>query len=206
MTIVTIGGLYDTYDAAAQTVRELEALPVPSGDISLVAHRNGHDGVANETWNEAEAGAEIGASAGGLLGGGAGLLAGLGIMAIPGVGPVVAAGWLVATAAGAVVGIVAGGAAGGLIGSLTSAGVGTDQAHFYAEGIRRGGALVTARVDESSTQAVEAIMRRHGRIHATARGKIYRDGGWREFDETSPPLNQAALEKERTLYQSGPLV
>jgi hypothetical protein len=67
-------------------------------------------------------------------------------MAIPGVGPVVAAGWLAATTLGAVTGAVACGAAGGLIGALTDSGVPEEHAHVYAEGVRRGGTLVTARL------------------------------------------------------------
>ena len=54
----------------------------------------------------------------------------------------VAAGWLVATAAGA----AAGGLTGGIIGALTQAGVSDEDAQVYAEGVRRGGTLVTARV------------------------------------------------------------
>ena len=72
------------------------------------------------------------------------LLAGLGLLAIPGVGPVVAAGWLVATAAGA----AAGGLTGGIVGALTQAGVSDEDAQVYAEGVRRGGTLVTARVND----------------------------------------------------------
>ncbi len=56
-------------------------------------------------------------------------------MAIPGLGPVVAAGWLVSTAALGVVG----GMTGGIIGALTRSGVDEDDAHAYAEGVRRGG-------------------------------------------------------------------
>ena len=81
-------------------------------------------------------GAGIGATAGGVVG----LLTGLGLLAIPGVGPVVAAGWLVATAAGAAVG----GTAGGIIGALTQAGTSEEDAYIYAEGVRRGGTLVSA--------------------------------------------------------------
>ena len=77
------------------------------------------------------------------------------MLAIPGIGPVVAAGWLASTAAMA----AAGGATGGLIGALTQSGIGEDDAHAYAEGVRRGGTLVTARVDESRRAATDAIMR-----------------------------------------------
>jgi hypothetical protein len=69
------------------------------------------------------------------------------MLAIPGVGPVVAAGWLAATAGGAATCAVTGGAAGGIIGSLTSAGVTENDAHIYADGVRRGSTSVSARVE-----------------------------------------------------------
>ena len=83
-----------------------------------------------------------------------GLLAGLGLLAIPGLGPVVAAGWLAAAAAGA----AAVGAAGGVIGMLAEAGVATNEAEIYAESIRRGGSLVSARVAEVDKARFEAIL------------------------------------------------
>ncbi|HTI80768.1 MAG TPA: hypothetical protein VL614_10010 [Acetobacteraceae bacterium] len=224
MTTKTVTGLYDSYDAAADTVRDLEAANIPDSDISLVAHRSDDhdasladdgrqadnasrtDDAPSDTSHRAAAGASTGASTGAALGGGVGLLAGLGMLAIPGVGPVVAAGWLVATAAGAVAGAVAGGATGGLIGSLTSAGVTKQHAHFYAESVRRGGSLVIARVDEGLVATTEAIMRRHGRIDPALREKAYRDGGWTEFDEGSAPYTPADVARERTLYSTRPTV
>ena len=86
--------------------------------------------------------ADAGAAIGGTLGDVAGLLAGLGMLAIPGLGPVVAAGWLVSTVALG----VSGGIIGGIIGALTQSGISEDEANAYAEGVRRGGALVVARV------------------------------------------------------------
>jgi hypothetical protein len=196
MTTTTVTGLYDSYDAATRTVRDLEAANIPDADISIIAHRS------DDPPSGAAVGAETGASAGAAIGGGVGLLAGLGILAIPGVGPVVAAGWLVATAVGAVAGAAAGGATGGLIGSLTTAGVSREQANFYAEGVRRGGALVTARVDERLVTSAEAIMKRHGRIDPTTREKAYRDGGWQQFDEKSAPFTPADVARERARYPS----
>lgn len=144
MTTKTISGLYDVYDDAIQTVHEIEAAGVPAGNISMVAN-NADNRYAPIRKTNAAPDAEAGAAVGTIVGGGAGLLAGLGMLAIPGVGPVVAAGWLIATAVGAVVGAGAGAATGGLVGSLTEAGVGKDYAQVYAEGVRRGGTLVTAR-------------------------------------------------------------
>src|SRR6186713_1009063 len=102
-------------------------------------------------------GAGAGAGIGAAVGGTAGLLAGLGLMAIPGIGPVVAAGWLAATAAGA----AAGGIAGGIVGALTQAGVSDEDAQVYAEGVRRGGTLVTARVNDADASRLEAMLDRN---------------------------------------------
>ena len=196
----TVIGLYDSYDDAAQAVRDLETAGIPHRDISLVVNnvdsRYGPSDRANPK-EAAKTGAGAGASVGTVLGGGAGLLAGLGMLAIPGVGPVVAAGWLVATAAGA----AAGAAAGGLIGSLTGAGVSRDRAHVYAEGVRRGGSLVTARVDEARAAAVEQIMRRNRWVDPERRAKFYRDEGWTSFDEHAEPYSSEELARQRNLQR-----
>ncbi|GJE62646.1 hypothetical protein MPOCJGCO_4779 [Methylobacterium trifolii] len=109
-----------------------------------------------------------------MLGGGAGLLAGLGLLAIPGVGPVVAAGWLVATVTGAGVGA----AAGGLIGGLTGAGLSEHEAERYAEGVRRGGTLVTVRAGEDLADRVMTILDRSGSIDLDERAQGWRAQGW----------------------------
>src|ERR1700676_2182245 len=99
MTTKTITGLYDRYDDAAQTVRDLAAAGVPDADTSVVANNVDNRYPLKEESNAAPD-AGTGAAVGSVLGGGAGLLAGLGLLAIPGVGPVVAAGWLVSTVVG----------------------------------------------------------------------------------------------------------
>jgi uncharacterized protein (TIGR02271 family) len=104
----------------------------------------------------------------------AGLLAGLGLLAIPGIGPVVAAGWLASTAAVA----AAGGATGGLIGALTQSGIGEPEARNYAEGVRRGGTLVTVRVRDTDRMQVEAIMDRHNPIDTKGTAAADRTGDW----------------------------
>src|SRR6187399_2984046 len=163
----TISRLYSSYDRAAQAVRDLEAAGVARSDISIVANNadnwyssNGggaervdrdRDGVDDRA-EGAGAGAGIGAG----IGGAAGLLAGLGLLAIPGLGPVVAAGWLASTAVGA----AAGAATGGIVGALIEHGVPEEEAPLYAEGVRRGGTLVTARVPDGQRTRYEAIMDR----------------------------------------------
>jgi hypothetical protein len=204
MTTKTITALYDSYNDAAQTVVDIEAAGVPHGDISLVAN-NADNQYAPADKTNAGADAGIGAGLGSVVGGGAGLLAGLGMLAIPGVGPVVAAGWLVAAAVGAVAGAGAGAATGGVIGSLTAAGVSEDHAHVYAEGVRRGGTLVTARVGADLIPEVEQIMRRHRSIDPDSRGAAYRGAGWNGFDDKATPYTTSELERERSLRRTAVL-
>jgi len=195
----TIARLYDSYAAAEKVVGDLEAAGVPHGDISIVS-RDPADRDATRRRSDAADDAGKGAGVGAVVGGGAGLLAGIGALAIPGVGPVVAAGWLVATLFGAATGAAAGAAAGGLIGSLTNAGVPEREANVYAEGVRRGGALVTVRTDNSRVTEVDAIMNSSSPTDWTERERAYRDEGWTGFNPDAPVYVPpgSAIEQDRT--------
>ncbi len=193
----TITGLYDDYASANAAVSALEGAGIPHSDISIVAHNgDGQHAAAGATTNDAGVGAEVGTAIGGV----GGLLAGLGMLAIPGVGPVVAAGWLVATAVGAGAGAAIGGAAGGLIGSLTHAGVSESDAHVYAEGVRRGGTLVTARVADNQVATAQSILSTNKAVDPTARGDAYRASGWSKFDESAQPYTAEETARERARY------
>ncbi|MBM3597348.1 MAG: hypothetical protein FJX35_03990 [Alphaproteobacteria bacterium] len=198
MSTQTFTFLYDTYDDAAHTVGELEACGVPPHAISMIANTAGAGGTALEDSGAGASGAGTGAKIGGVVGGGAGLLAGLGVVTIPGLGPVVGAGWLIST----LVVAAAGAAAGGFVGALTGAGVSKDDAHVYAEGVRRGGTLVTVRVPESQAIMVDEIMRRHAPVDTATRASDYRGGGWREFDVEARPFTEEEIERERARYKS----
>ena len=58
---------------------------------------------------------------------------------------------------GAASGAGIGAAAGGLLGSLTGAGVSEEDAHVYAEGVRRGGTLVTVRAEDADAARVGTV-------------------------------------------------
>jgi hypothetical protein len=146
----TVIALFDRYEDAARGVRALEEGGIAYRDISLVANEDSaRHIIATGTTDHASTGAGAGLAVGSALGGGAGLLAGLGVVAIPGLGPMIAAGWLAATAAGA----AAGAAAGGIIGALTGAGLSDEDAHVYAEGLRRAHAGHGPRDDEQVDRA-----------------------------------------------------
>ena len=193
--------LYDRHEDAVSTVQGLEAAGLGHDDISLIGGNQsgqypatgtaGTVAASPETQHEADA-IGAGATAGTIIGGGLGLMAGIGAMAIPGVGPVVAAGWLVATLTGAGIGAAVGGGAGGLIGTLTHAGVPEQDAHVYAEGIRRGGYLVTARVDDTRVAEAQRILSSRG-VDVASRRAVYEQEGWTGFNENAPPYENRTL-------------
>jgi hypothetical protein len=205
---VTVTRLYSDYAAASRAVNVLEAAGVPARDISLVASNAdnwySHAGTmradkraTSPQTGSSMSGVETGAGVGTAVGGAAGLLTGLGLLAIPGVGPVVAAGWLVATA---------GWRRGGRCHRrpdwrTTDAGVSEDDAHVYAEGVRRGGSLVTARVPDADKSRRESILDHQGSIDVRARGQAYRTAGWKTFDDKLPPYTPDQVRQERGLYR-----
>ncbi len=200
-----ISRLYPSYDRATQAVRDLEAAGVPHSDISIVANNADNwykesgtgrvDRDRDGTDDRAE-GAGAGAGIGAGIGGTAGLLAGLGLLAIPGIGPVVAAGWLAATAAGA----AAGGLTGGIVGALTQTGVSDEDAHVYAEGVRRGGTLVTARVADGAASNLESVLDRSA-LRTNDLRSSYTKSGWKSFDEKAKPYSADEVRKYRSSWQ-----
>ena len=198
MTVI-ISRLYDRYADAEAAVRSLETAGVPDSDISIVANNSDNwfssgkkvdrdgDGV-----DDRAEGAGKGAGIGAGLGGAAGLLA------IPGLGPVVAAGWLAATAVGA----AAGAATGGLVGALTQAGVSKEEAPLYAEGVRRGGTLVSARVSDADRTRLDALLNKSA-VNLGDRSAAWQKTGWKSYDPTSKPYGADEVRKERQLYSGG---
>ena len=205
--------LFDSYQNAAAAVDELERSGVPHHDISIISNKGEHDGDLvrhaghdhpADHAGEAAEDAGKGAGIGGLVGGAGGLLAGLGMLAIPGLGPVVAAGWLASTAVGAVVGAAAGGAVGGLVGALTESGVPREDAEVYAEGVRRGGTLVSVRIkDDDDAGRIQTILNRFNAADATTRRTSYEERGWSRFDDDATPYTDEEIRAERARYSAG---
>lgn len=199
----TITRLFDDYSDASAAVRDLEALGISHDDISIVAnnthgHHGAHDGEGVNDHGDVSRGTSTGA----LLGGAGGLLAGLGLLAIPGLGPIVAAGWLAATAAGAGIGAIGGAATGGLVGALKNAGHTDEEANVYSEGVRRGGTLVSAKVDDAQVTQAEAVLDRNKSIDAATRGTAYRQAGWTGFDADAPAYTTEQIDRDRAAYST----
>ena len=202
----TISRLYNSHAEARAAVRDLEAAGVKSSDISILVSNadNAYDERTNsfpdrdlDGRDDRAEGAAAGGGIGATVGGAAGLLAGLGMIAIPGVGPVVAAGWLVAALTGA----AAGGATGGIIGALSQqAGLSKEEAEVYSEGLRRGGAVVSAKVDDADAPRLQSVMDRSA-VRVADRMAAYRQSGWTTFNPTAEPYTRDQVLKERSLYR-----
>jgi hypothetical protein len=95
------------------------------------------------------------------LGSAIGLAVGMIAVFIPGIGPLIAAGPI----GGAIAGLSVGAGAGGLVGLFQDHGISNEEAEFFAEGVRRGGSLVTVdySTDEDEKRARE-IMDEHGAL------------------------------------------
>jgi hypothetical protein len=189
MSKVTISRLFDHCADAQRATLHLREAGVDEADISLVAN-NADKWYAPDLAGGAGKGAAIGAGFGGF----GGLLAGLGLLAIPGLGPVVAAGWLAATLAGA----AAVGAAGGVVGMLAEAGVAVNDAEIYAESIRRGGSLVSARVEAGDRARLEAVLD-PASVDLTKRREKLASSGWTKFDPAAPDFTADEIARDRGL-------
>jgi len=220
----TVVGSFDTFEHASSVVDALAAQGVSRSDVSLVANdaagrlaagrdTDGSIGASRDPVTGARtrdvpsesdragdsvaSGAGTGAVAGGVIGGTAGLIAGLAGLAVPGIGPLVAAGPIAAALTGAGIGAIAG----GLIGGLRQVGVSDADAEYYAEAVRRGGALVIVRADDAHAEQISQTMRLHGAIDIESRAAAWREAGWTGFNEQAQPYTHAEIEEERVLYR-----
>jgi hypothetical protein len=175
----TVSAIFDSYADASSAVARLKEAGFADRDISIISNDRAVDRTAygdyrhDETVDATADGVATGAGIGAAAGGAAGLLAGLGLLAIPGLGPIVAAGWLASTLVGAGAGV----AAGGIVGALAGAGVSDDDAHAYAEGVRRGGSIVSARVAEADADRARAALE-PGSYDLRERAQDWRSKGW----------------------------
>ncbi len=185
----TVIGLYRDMNTAQQVVRELQNSGFRREDISLVARDPRGEPAMRKADEDVTEGAMAGAGIGAALGGIGGLLVGLGALTIPGIGPIVAAGPLATALAGAGIGAVAG----GVVGALADLGVPEQDAHAYAEGVRRGGVLVAVRTTDDRSRQAADVLNRHDPVDVRREAGNWRQEGWNRFDETARPLREDEL-------------
>jgi hypothetical protein len=195
----TVVGLFDQYEDADRAVSTLVNAGFNRDHLSIAVRENtmldvDDEHLYDDTMDEASGaavGAGTGAVGGAVLGGLTGLLIGVGALAIPGIGPVVAAGSLAntlgSTALGAGIGAGVGAVTGGLVGGLVDLGVPEEEAHFYAEGVKRGGILVVAQTEDTRAPIAASIMRQANALDVDTRREAWRAAGWQRFDHSVTP-------------------
>jgi hypothetical protein len=192
MSRKTIVAVYDTHQDAVSATEALHRQGFTPDEVSLVASDQKREYYREDATTEhAEGAAERAGSwaiTGGLWGGAAGLVAGLIGMSLPGVGPVVVAGPLGAMLGGAITGALAG----GLLGGLTGLGIPEDDAHVYAEGLRRGGTLVSVTIPEERVELATSTMDEFNPVDIDERSASWRQEGWTRFDESATPYTPPA--------------
>jgi uncharacterized membrane protein len=200
----TIVGLFDERATAQAAVLDLINSRIARDKISIIATDDSgqvQTTVVDSHGNMATEGAAKGMTSGALVGGAAGLLIGAGFTVLP-----VAGLLLAGPIAGLLTGAVAGAAAGGILGGLIGLGIPEEHAHVYAEGVRRGGTLVTVQADPLEAERVQFILNRDGAVDMTQRGEFYRANGFTRFDPAAKPYTEAEVVAERARYPVVPVV
>lgn len=211
----TVIGLFDDFQTAQNAVQSLVNRNFSRDDISVAAN-NTAAGIHADTLDAAPQGegrkeamaegAKTGAGTGAVIGTGVGgvlgLLASLGTIWIPGIGPIVAAGPLVATLTGAGIGAAAGAAVGGLVGALTQVGVPEHDAHFYAEAVRRGSALVIVRAEDHRVDDIADVLSEHGAVDVDKRREFFLRGGFTTHNPEAVPYTAEQIAREREAYRA----
>lgn len=154
----TVVGYFEDLDKADKLVQDLKALGLSGDKINLAAHNP--QGGKSPAFKEIDQGRPDSARAGAILGGAAGFLAGILALSVPGVGPVIVAGPLFA----GLLGSAAGAAGGAIAGALKQNGVPDEEAEQYSQGIKSGGAVVLASVDDDQVEAVTRVMQEDGAV------------------------------------------
>eukprot|EP00918_Siedleckia_nematoides_P001729 GHVU01004107.1.p1 GENE.GHVU01004107.1~~GHVU01004107.1.p1 ORF type:complete len:173 (-),score=20.72 GHVU01004107.1:440-958(-) len=163
-----VSAYFDSHAEAERAVSELRSLGIQDSELSVIAHhgntttaRSGDGEITDEHHRNVLRG---------ILGGGA-LGAGLGVaaLAIPGVGPLAAAGAIAASAVPEAVGIgaVVGALGGTLNETLTKHGVSEEDASYYGDRLKTGGAVVTVPANGGTDEAVQDILYRNGGHNAS---------------------------------------
>jgi uncharacterized protein (TIGR02271 family) len=201
----TVIGLFDEYEEAQRVVEELTAAGFSRNDISIVSNnansRFGASGSGTGTGGGSGAGSVAGGIVGGaaegaVIGGLTGLAASLALLLIPGVGPIAAAGPLAAMLSGAGLGAVGG----GVIGALSKLGVPKEEARYYAEGIRRGGTLVSVTVPDERVHEAHAVFERYNPVDIEDRAAYYHSTGFQDYDQKAAPYTPEQIAADRDAY------
>lgn len=191
----TVIALYDDFPTARSVVEALVDAGFDRDDISMIANDANNEYARYIDDNGDDVSAGEGAGFGAVVG----TLAGLGVALIPGIGPVLAAGPF-AAAAMAGLGAAAGAVTGGIVAGLVDLGVPEEEAGYYAEGLRRGGTMVSVVTDDANVARAQQIMNTYNPVDLEGRSRTWRESGWTGFSHDAEPYSYDQLNAERSQY------
>ena len=90
----------------------------------------------------------------------------------------------------------------GMTDYLERHGVPDTHSHYYAEGVRRGGHLVTVFTDDGHYAAAVELMRNHGAVDIAKRSHYYKQSGQDRHDPNAKPYGDEEVEAERQKHES----
>lgn len=179
----TILATFSDAQTANNAIRDLTEAGFNRSDIGLAVYDAEH-GVYSDDVSGSD-GAGVGAVAGSIFG----AVVGLAAITIPGIGPIIAAGPLAAAMgalAGAGIGAASGAMTGGIVASLVDLGIPEEDAHTYAESLRRGSALVSVNAYDVDADRAVHILQSHNPIDLDRQVAQWREEGWTGFDPAVP--------------------
>lgn len=104
---------------------------------------------------------------------------------VPGIGKVITAGPLAQM-------LHASGEDGSILKSLMDLGLPDDAAQSYAEGVRRGGALVSLSVEDAAADQARGFLDLHRPVDMKQRSRQWREEGWAGYDALAAPYSRRA--------------
>jgi hypothetical protein len=179
----TVIGFFRSRGEAEEAINALVSEGYNHSDVSLLAGDRATQaetpaiGPVHSVGGDTEAGRDA------FIGGVAGLVAGVLATVLPGVGAILAIGPI----AGAIGGLGLGAGVGGVIGLVRDLGVSEDEAEYYMEGMRRGGAMVTLECADDRAGHAESVLKRVGAVDIKEEAEAWRSTGWTGFDREATP-------------------
>ena len=190
--MITISiGLFDGFLRMMRTVKILEGCGFSRDEISIIAHES----EANERAGEENSSLhEAGGEQRHILQTDVGhLVICMKSLFVDGVGWVAATGPLALMLAGN----VGETKPGDLIAALMELDVSDEEADSYAEGVRRGGTLLTVSTTSYLAERAEDVLLLNGAVDIRQRAVRWRQGGWHNFSPTTEPYTAEEMTHER---------
>jgi hypothetical protein len=180
-----IVGLFENRMDAEAAIQQLNVRDFADTDFGLFArHEDFREGLgADDEKSGVAKGAGYGAAAGGAAGVFVGIVAGASIFMIPGLGQILGVGTLAAAVWTTLVSTGLGAAGGAFMGALMGYGATEEDAHFYMEGIQRGGVLAIVHAPEEYTVEIADILQANNVVNVETRREEWKAQGWESYTE-----------------------